>query len=410
MGVSRSPGVSCPSPSFCAASDQIGGVFTSTNPAGGAASWTRMVVSSSGGLTAIDCPTVSLCVATGVGDDTGSDADVPPPPAAVLWVSTNPTGGPDTWHQVALPDDYLGPECGKYGGYSFCANGLIALACPAASLCVAMDEYGRTFTSTTPGVASPVAWEQSSPNFAGGQGIGDTNAAGLACTATPLCLASYADAGGSYLAGWNPRGWPTSPRLVAPANRFDGDAGLGHVWCSDPSLCFVQGASGLYASAEPALGAGSWAVVTRHQPGLTALSCAARLVCLAFDGAGRLLLGSPFPSVHSFDALIRAQLTPRGEGARRARVLRSRRFITAYTLPSQGTLMVRWMTRGHHRSLIATGTTRFTQGQTRQVALRLTRIGRTLLSTLRRVPVEAEATFVAARRLRPAATSEFTLR
>jgi hypothetical protein len=65
-------GVSCPSSTFCVASDQ-NGVLTSTNPTGGAPAWTVTTLSSSNMLTAeitdVSCPSTTLCVAVdGWGD------------------------------------------------------------------------------------------------------------------------------------------------------------------------------------------------------------------------------------------------------------------------------------------------------------------------------------------------------
>src|SRR5579862_4299956 len=52
--------VSCPSASLCVAVDDSGNVVTSTNPAGGAHAWTVAHVDGSQILNGISCPTTTL--------------------------------------------------------------------------------------------------------------------------------------------------------------------------------------------------------------------------------------------------------------------------------------------------------------------------------------------------------------
>jgi hypothetical protein len=62
-GSSYLSAISCPTVSLCVATDASGDVVTSTDPTGGAAAWKVTNVDGSSYLSAISCPTTSLCVA-----------------------------------------------------------------------------------------------------------------------------------------------------------------------------------------------------------------------------------------------------------------------------------------------------------------------------------------------------------
>jgi hypothetical protein len=96
-------------------------------------------------ITAISCPSVSLCVAV----DSGQN----------VVTSTDPAGGSGTW-TVTHVDTAVGPECGKYGPGQDCTLGMDGVSCPSVFLCVAVDAVGNAVTSTNPtGGAS--AWRTS---------------------------------------------------------------------------------------------------------------------------------------------------------------------------------------------------------------------------------------------------------
>ena len=97
--------VSCPSISLCAAVDAGGEIVTSTDPTGGPSAWTITPVVS-GSLNAISCPTISMCVAV------NNNA----------YVSTNPTGGASSWSEENTKSQYP----------------FWAISCPSTSLCVAV--------------------------------------------------------------------------------------------------------------------------------------------------------------------------------------------------------------------------------------------------------------------------------
>ena len=99
--------VACPSASLCVATDDNGGnILSSTNPAGGAATWSTANVDGTQALAAVGCATSSFCVASDFAGD--------------VLTSTNPAGGVPAWQ------------------LSHIANAaLTRVACPSVSLCVA---------------------------------------------------------------------------------------------------------------------------------------------------------------------------------------------------------------------------------------------------------------------------------
>jgi hypothetical protein len=74
--------------------DDLGDVFTSTNPAGSVSSW-RLVATKAGSLTGLSCPSVGLCVAVGLG-------------GGVL-VSRHPKGG--EWSIARVGGNFDGVSC-----------------------------------------------------------------------------------------------------------------------------------------------------------------------------------------------------------------------------------------------------------------------------------------------------------
>jgi len=164
-------GVSCADPRLCVAVDQAGNVVTSTNPGGGAAAWIVSGVDGQASLNGISCPAEQLCVAVGGLSANGY-------PAGVVLTSTNPAGGPGTWTAVDLNNDTLtavscpspslcvatdangdiltstdptgGARAWSSVGVDMGSNSPSAISCPSAALCVAVDPEGNVMTSTDP--------------------------------------------------------------------------------------------------------------------------------------------------------------------------------------------------------------------------------------------------------------------
>src|SRR4051794_37396314 len=115
---------SCPSTMFCVVGDEEGNLYTSTNPAGGALTWSAAEVGT-GRIWDVSCPTTSFCAATDEGDHVLTTTD----PQSGDWVVTS-----------------LGTPRPRQ------------IDCPSVALCVVVAHDGdRVITSTQPS-AGATAW------------------------------------------------------------------------------------------------------------------------------------------------------------------------------------------------------------------------------------------------------------
>jgi hypothetical protein len=212
--------VSCASVNLCVAAGYEGNVFTSTDPTGGVGAWSVTNVNaphSARHLTAISCPSPSLCVAVS-GAPGGAPGTVvsSTDPAAGLWTAAQLPGSPD----------------------------LRGVSCPTPAFCVAVAKEGRIFVSTNPaGTAS--SWRQvPSPTARDLQGV--------SCVASLLCVAG--DAGGNILSSTNPlRG---SSFSLANA---DGSVQITGLSCPTTDRCVaVDNNADVLTSTDPTGGPGSW--------------------------------------------------------------------------------------------------------------------------------------------------------
>jgi hypothetical protein len=185
--------ISCPSVSLCVAVDNIGNVLTSTNPTGGSSVWTSADIDGSlNKLVSVSCPSASLCVAT---DFWGN-----------VVTSTNPTGGASTW-TIATVDTSV----------------LEDISCPSVSLCVAIEGQGNVVTSTNP-LGGASAWTTADVD-------GTNTFTGISCPSTSLCAA--VDYKGFVLTSTNPTGgastWTAAnvkpPPVVPTVTKVSPDSG-----------------------------------------------------------------------------------------------------------------------------------------------------------------------------------------
>ncbi len=104
--------ISCPTVHFCAAVDRDGDVVTSNDPNGGASTWTATTLDSSLTLWSVSCPTARFCVVgAGLSDS--------------VFVSDDPTGGSGAWTSMRVIPQ--GPEA------------MFGLSCPSTRFCVGVD-------------------------------------------------------------------------------------------------------------------------------------------------------------------------------------------------------------------------------------------------------------------------------
>jgi hypothetical protein len=209
-------GVSCPSPSLCVAVDSFGDVLTSRNPTGGARAWKRGQVDINF-LESLSCPSVHLCVAV----DNGGNAVV----------SRNPAAGAGSWRKVNVDPNWVG---------------LTAVSC-SAGMCVATDELGKGWTSTSGGSA----W---------GTRQVDAKRAALNvidCPTSSLCFAG--DSLGSVLVTRHPTAagaWRVE--MVTPRG-----ARLSAITCEGTSFCVATDIdSFVYVATNLGAGVPSWRLVS----------------------------------------------------------------------------------------------------------------------------------------------------
>jgi len=115
-----------PSTSLCVATGADGGLdgfYASTDPAGGAATWSFSETDLGSLISGVSCASVSLCVAV---DQTRD-----------ILTSTDP-GRSGSWHHI--PEPANGDQI----------KGITGISCASAHLCVGADLFGLAFVSTDP--------------------------------------------------------------------------------------------------------------------------------------------------------------------------------------------------------------------------------------------------------------------
>ncbi|HET9050607.1 MAG TPA: IPT/TIG domain-containing protein, partial [Candidatus Dormibacteraeota bacterium] len=297
-GTNLIQGISCPTPSFCAAVDEVGDVLTSANPAGGAAAWTSAKVDSQTPI-GISCASPTLCVIADIGGR--------------VVTSTNPSGGASAWTVTtllsgaflfvpscpsvsfcALPAEDVGAT--GFGVYTSTnpAGGAAAwaltplntevndAACPSASLCVLKGRNADVLTSTNP-TGGTATWVTADID-------GTIALTSISCASASLCAA--VDNAGQVLTATNPRGG--SANFWSAAD-IDGSTILNRVSCpsTSPAFCAAVDTSGnVVSSTMPPAGASAWSVQTVDGSPLTALACATNALCVAGDNRGQVVVGT----------------------------------------------------------------------------------------------------------------------
>jgi photosystem II stability/assembly factor-like uncharacterized protein len=211
--------VSCASEDLCVAVGYEGSVFTSTDPTGGARSWSVSDVNESGSaahLTAVSCPSTSLCVAVSGGYGAA---------AGRIFTSGDPASG--VWHVAEL------------GG----SPDLRGVSCATPTLCVAVAKGGRIFVSGDPAGGASAWRERPSPTSRDLQGI--------SCVASLLCVGG--DEGGNLLTSTDPLGAPFAQTNAAGSVLITG------LTCPTTSRCVaVDNNADVLTSTDPTGGPDAW--------------------------------------------------------------------------------------------------------------------------------------------------------
>jgi WD40 repeat protein len=252
--------MSCPSASLCVAGDDAGNILTSSDPLGGPDAWSIAVADQGQGIVGISCPSVSMCVAA---DSAGN-----------IVVSTDPTGGQSAWSKTNIAQDG-GPQ---------------SVSCASVTLCVAVGNGGKAdsratiLTSSDPGGGAS-AWSSARV------GSGADDVVSVSCPSVSLCVA-VTDAG-EVVTSTDPTGgasaWKETP--IDRGNTPFGAPTPYAVSCPSVRLCVVVDWPGrVLATTDPTGGANAWSKAT-IEPGATlnAVSCPSVSLCIAGDNTGNIL-------------------------------------------------------------------------------------------------------------------------
>jgi hypothetical protein len=214
--------VSCPSVILCLAIDRKGFVIVSHAPRFHNGAWRRSRARIRGG-SAIVCRTTRLCV---IAD--GRNA----------YVSRRPTGGQASWSRVLVDH----------------AAVVSSISCPTISLCVAVDEDGNVLTSTTPSGTTP--WSSAHVDAAADNEEGGLYA--VSCPSLTFCAA--VDDLGNVLASRTPTGGAEAWQSIPVRTGFAGEGGLLDLSCPSAQLCVaVEGVEGdAVTSTAPLEGTSTW--------------------------------------------------------------------------------------------------------------------------------------------------------
>jgi hypothetical protein len=249
-------GIYCASTTLCLGLD-AGAIITTTNPTAGASAWASPVVIDAHPLTGVSCASGgALCVAVdGVGD---------------ALTSTNPTGGAAAWQSAAVT-----------GGDS-----LTGVACPLVTRCIAVGQNGDVLTSSTP--TNSAAWSLS---------IAETGVAtltGVTCPSPTECVAT--DSSGNVLV-------TTDPAATSPAWTVTHVAPSALYQPACATTCVARDAAGdIFTSTNPAAAAPVWsgATLVNAPDALTSLGgCqatgsggSAPAPCVLTDSTGNVLVST----------------------------------------------------------------------------------------------------------------------
>ena len=244
--------LSCPTASFCMATDYSGNALLSTSPTGGPTAWSKTAnpidIAGSESITGLSCPTTTLCVAV---DATGR---------AIVWTSA-PSQPPPTPPVRSLS---WGSPVTIVQNTGFSGNQVNAVSCPSASLCVAVGVVGNMAASTNPNGGS-TAWSQFK--------VGTNTFTSVSCPSTSLCVA--VGAGGTIATSTQPT------KATWTAVDADTTNTLESVSCPSSSLCVaVDDHENVVTSTNPTSGVWAVAKTTVTSP-LYTVSCPSTSLCVA---------------------------------------------------------------------------------------------------------------------------------
>jgi hypothetical protein len=380
-GNSQPTAVSCPTVNLCAVSGADGKVAITTNPGAPTPTWSLTANPVSvNGLSDIACPTIGRCIATDL--------------AGSVFVSTDPTAPAPTW---SAPQNQIGSfvECRTA---SFCMTGLGAF----------------TAFSTDP-LASPPTWTTQDTGLPLGERV-----TAVSCGSADLC-AAVDDSGRTLLRVGAPTN-TTAPALSGIPKLSQTLTAADGRWSATPAVTrqWQRCDTGGGACTAITGATGSSYTVTATDIGRTL-----RVREAAVNGGGSAAASSaasgvvpapPVPVVS--DAIIRGRLlralAPTGAAAKLRTLVKHGGFVSTFAAPSTGRLVLQWYSRPKRRKakavLLAAVTVKITRARTVKPQLRLTRAGRQLLRTSKKLTITGKGSFTPSGRKAVTATRTLTLK
>jgi hypothetical protein len=297
----------CPSVSLCVSTDNGGGVLSTTTPLRGGwrtGAWIELL----GRLDAISCPSAARCFVVGAVGNLDSGSTVRGAPAWTSWnidpitpldgiscPSASLCVAVDAAGHVLASTTPAAPLTWSLPMTVDSAHRLDAISCPTVRLCVAVDGAGNVLVSTDP--TSMGAWRVTPLAPTG-------SLSSVSCTSAGLCVVGARD--GSVYAS----AAVASPPVTWSATPIDSGRALSAVSCSDVGLCLALDQSGYaFESDNPASGRPVWvrAAIDRAD-GPSGASCRPVVYCVVVDSGGNALAGVlPGPSVMTGGATVASQ-------------------------------------------------------------------------------------------------------
>ena len=239
--------VSCPSAHFCAAVDDIGNVFYSTDPTGGRTTWHAVAIDSPS-LQAISCASSHLCAAL---DSHGQ-----------VLTATNPSG---PWHTVRI---ITGPAASYYD-----------VSCAGVGTCVAVEANGRVYSTASADKVSP-KWHSAK--------LGTMSWDGVSCASAHKCVVVGSGKSATVGVSKNPTGHAAAWRHTALGG---GSFGFGKVDCPTGAFCLAIGGNTYLTNSAAAI-ASHWHKVKLPTNGSqTAVSCPTAKVCFVGTSTDEFIAG-----------------------------------------------------------------------------------------------------------------------
>jgi hypothetical protein len=288
-GVNQIGGISCPTPTMCVATDTIGNVIPSDDPAGGVTAWALPENIAGTAINDISCPTTTLCVAV---DQGGFAWTSTAPTLAGTWTGTS-INAAAALRAVSCPSTTLCVAAGANGNVVWTTNPtagpwtiahidgtqlLSSISCPTSALCVTGDDVGNELNTTTPtGLAA--AWSAPIP-------ISPGVLQGMSCPTTAFCVG--VDDSGNAITTSTPTGLAAAWTLA----NVDGVAFLNWVSCPTVSLCVAADSAGkVLSSSNPAGGAAAWGSAVVNGGQVQSVSCPSTAFCAAVGNGGNVIIG-----------------------------------------------------------------------------------------------------------------------